>query len=316
MQPVCVIIPTMRRTEGVTRALRSVFAQTDLSTRPVSIVVVDNDPAETARQAVESLRSGSPFPLAYRHEPRPGVATARNSALAETPAPLIAFLDDDEAASPGWLAALLQAQEQTGADAVFGPITGRVPEGTGWASAYLERFFGREGPASTGLINHGYGCGNSLMVRSTALPGPAPFDTGADQTGGEDDALFAALQTRGGRFGWAADAWVEEFAPPHRATMRYALARAFAYGQGPSQTAAKARDWAGVARWMVIGTAQAAVWGLAAIGLTAVAHPRRAEMMDRAARGLGKLFWMKGFEPRFYGARELRRLETISPSAA
>jgi succinoglycan biosynthesis protein ExoM len=316
MQAVCVIVPTMRRPESLARALRSIFAQRGLGARPVSVVVVDNDPAATARLPVETLRPESPFPLAYRHEPRPGVATARNSALAETDAPLIAFLDDDEAASPGWLAALLQAQEQTGADAVFGPIAGRVPDGTGWASGYLERFFGREGPTSTGLINHGYGCGNSLMVRATALPGPAPFDIGADQTGGEDDALFAALQARGGRFGWAADAWVEEFAPPHRATMRYALARAFAYGQGPSQTAAKAQEWAGVARWMVIGTAQAAVWGLAAIGLTIVAHPHRAEMMDRAARGLGKLFWMKGFEPRFYGARELRRLETISPSAA
>lgn len=316
MQAVCVIIPTLRRPEGLTRALRSVFAQTGLGSTPISVVVVDNDPAGTARATVEALRADCPFPLVYRHEPRPGVATARNAALLETDAPMIAFLDDDESASPGWLAGLLAAQTQTGADAVFGPITGRVPDDTGWAAAYLERFFGREGPASTGLIDHGYGCGNSLMVRATALPGPSPFDTGADQTGGEDDALFAALKARGGRFAWAADAWVEEFAPPHRATMRYALARAFAYGQGPSQTAAKARDWPGVARWMAVGVAQAAVWGLAAIALTVVAHPHRAEMMDRTARGLGKVFWMRGFEPQFYGARELRRLQAITPSAA
>lgn len=316
MQAVCVIIPTMRRPESLARALNSVFAQADLGDRPVSIVVVDNDPTGTARATVEGLRPGCPFPLAYRHEPRPGVATARNTALLETEAPLIAFLDDDEAASPDWLAALLEAQSRTGADAVFGPITGRVPQTTGWATPYLERFFGREGPASTGLINHGYGCGNSLLVRATALPGPAPFDPGADQTGGEDDALFAALAARGGRFGWAAEAWVEEFAPPHRATMRYALARAFAYGQGPSQTAARTGNWPGVMRWMIIGAIQTVVWGLAAIGLTVMAHPERARMMDRAARGLGKVFWTRGFEPRFYGARELNRLDRISPSAA
>jgi hypothetical protein len=40
-----------------------------------------------------------------------------------------------------------------------------------------------------------------------------------------------------------------------------------------------------------------------------MASPKRAEMYDRTARGIGKLFWMKGFEPRFYGARELARLE-------
>ena len=316
MQAVCVIIPTLRRPESLTRALVSVFEQADLGDRPICIVVVDNDPIGTARATVEGLRSGCPYPIVYRHEPRPGVATARNTALLETDAPLIAFLDDDEAASPGWLAALLEAQSRTGADAVFGPIKGRVPQTTGWATPYLERFFGREGPASTGLINHVYGCGNSLLVRATALPGPAPFDPDADQTGGEDDALFAALKARGGRFGWVADAWVEEFAPPHRATMRYVLARAFAYGQGPSQTAARTGNWPGVMRWMIIGAIQTVVWGLAAIGLTVMAHPGRARMMDRAARGLGKVFWTRGFERRFYGIRELHRLERISPSTA
>jgi succinoglycan biosynthesis protein ExoM len=316
MQAVCVLIPTMRRPESLARALRSVFAQEGLNGRTVSIVIVDNDPAGTARATVDTVRPECPFPLAYRHEPRPGVATARNSGLAETDAPLIAFIDDDEAASRGWLAALLRAQEATGADAVFGPIVGRIPDESGWAAAYLQRFFGREGPVSTGVIDHGYGCGNSLMVRATALPGPAPFDASADQTGGEDDALFAALQARGGRFGWAHDAWVEEFAPPHRATMHYALSRAFAYGQGPSQTAAKARDWPGVFRWMLIGAAQTVVWGAASVALTLIAHPRRADMMDRTARGLGKVFWMRGFEPQLYGARELRRLDAVSPSAA
>ncbi len=316
MQDVSVVVPTMRRPECLERALRSLFVQTGVRDRLESIVVVDNDPAGTARETAARLSGESPCRLVYRHEPRPGVATARNAGLAMTEAPLIAFLDDDEAASPEWLAALLAGLKQTGADVVFGPIRGCVPQGTGWATPYLERFFGREGPTQTTLIDHAYGCGNSLMARATALPGSAPFDASADQSGGEDDALFAALQARGGRFGWAADAWVEEYAPPHRATMRYALSRAFAYGQGPSQTAAKARNWPGVVRWMAVGAVQTGVWGLAAIGTTLIAHPSRAGLMDRAARGLGKVFWMKGFEPRFYGARELARLDRVSPSAA
>ena len=43
MQPVSVIVPTMRRPESLERALRSLFAQTARD-RP-AIVVVDNDPA-------------------------------------------------------------------------------------------------------------------------------------------------------------------------------------------------------------------------------------------------------------------------------
>lgn len=309
MADVAVIVPTLRRPESLERALRSLFTQTRVSERVLEIVVVDNDPAGSAAAAATALRASSPWPLVYVHAPRPGVATARNAGLAATRAPLIAFLDDDEAAAPGWLSALLEAQAATGADAVFGPITGRAPDAAPWLTPYLERFFGREGPAETGLITAPFGCGNSLMLRSSALPGSAPFDAGTDQAGGEDDALFAALASRGGRFGWAADARVEEFAPAHRATLNYALARAFAYGQGPSQTAAAAKDWPGVARWMVIGAGQTVVWGAVSAALTVIASPKRAEMYDRTARGIGKLFWMKGFGPHFYGARELARLE-------
>jgi succinoglycan biosynthesis protein ExoM len=78
---------------------------------------------------------------------------------------------------PAGSSALLQAQSQTGADVVFGPIRGRVPDNTGWTTAYLERFFGRDGPTQTGLTDDIHGCGNSLMVRATALPGEAPFDS-------------------------------------------------------------------------------------------------------------------------------------------
>jgi succinoglycan biosynthesis protein ExoM len=312
MADVAIIVPTLRRPESLERALHTLFLQTAVGDRISEIVVVDNDPAGSAGAGIEALRPQSPWPLAYVHAPRPGVATARNAGLEATRAPLIAFLDDDEAASPGWLAALLKAQEATGADAVFGPITGRAPQAEAWLKPYLERFFGREGPKATGLIDTPFGCGNSLMVRATALPGPAPFDVASDQAGGEDDALFAALRARGGRFGWAADAMVEEFAPAHRATLKYALARAFAYGQGPSQTAAASRDWPAVLRWMIIGAGQTVVWGLAAAVLTLIRSPGRADLYDRTARGVGKFFWMKGLEPHFYGAREVARLNRVT----
>lgn len=316
MGDVAVLIPTLRRPEGLAAALASVFAQEGVGGRLREVVVIDNDPAGSARDGVAALAGQAPCPLIYRHASRPGVATARNAGLAATDAPLIAFLDDDEIASPGWLTALLDAQAATGADAVFGPIQGRAAGAAAWLTDYLETFFGRAGPGRDQLIDQPFGCGNSLMVRATALPGPAPFDAGADQAGGEDDALFAALKARGGRFGWAADAWVEEVAPPHRATLRYALARAFAYGQGPSQTAAAGRDWLGVVRWMVIGAGQTVVWGaLAAVGFLTM-RPQRAAWLDQAARGFGKLFWVKGLEPHFYGAREVARLDRSARQAA
>ena len=307
MRDVAVIIPTLRRPDSLERSLRSVFTQTGSLQRVAAIVVADNDPQGSAAPLIERLRAEAPVPLTYAHAPIPGVATARNVGLSATDASLIAFLDDDEAASPGWLAALLSAQTQTGADVVFGPIRGRVPENTGWTSTYLERFFGRDGPRETGLIDDIHGCGNSLMVRATALPGEAPFDVAMNETGGEDDRLFTALSARGGRFGWAADAWVDEFAPTHRATLKYALTRAFAYGQSPTQLAAARRDWPGVVKWMIVGLVQTGIWGAASLLAALLRRPNRAYTYDRCARGLGKVFWTKGFEPKLYGAAMLKR---------
>jgi glycosyltransferase involved in cell wall biosynthesis len=313
---VAVVIPTLRRPESLTRALRSVFCQRGLEGHAVEIVVVDNDPAATAAAPVEALTPVSPFPLHYVTAPRPGVATARNAGLAATDAPLIAFLDDDQEAGPGWLAALLKVQVTTGADVVFGPITGVAEGAPAWARAHLDAFFGREGPSDDRLIDKPWGCGNALLVRATALPGPAPFDVAADQLGGEDDALFARVKASGGRFGWAAQARVSEIAPPHRATMAYALRRAFAYGQGPSQEARTRGDWPAVAKWMIVGAVQTVLWGAVAAGLWLLRRPARAHALDRAARGLGKVLWAPIFEPRFYGAQELARLERLSPSGA
>lgn len=314
MARVAVVIPTLRRPESLGRALRSVFAQTGLAGHAVEVVIVDNDPAGTAAAPVDALRPHSPFPLTLVAAPRPGVATARNAGLQATDAPLIAFLDDDQEAGPEWLAALLAAQAGLGADVVFGPIRGVAEGAPDWARAHLDAFFGREGPSGDRLIDRPWGCGNALLVRKTALPGPAPFDVAADQSGGEDDALFARVKASGGRFGWAALAWVSEIAPPHRATMGYALRRAFAYGQGPCQDARARGDWGGLIKWMAVGGVQFAAWSLVAGGFWLLRRPARARAMDRAARGLGKVLWAPMFEPKFYGARELARLERVSRS--
>jgi glycosyltransferase involved in cell wall biosynthesis len=307
-----IVMPTLRRPDSLARAIRSVLAQRGLDDLQIELVVVDNSPEGSAREGVAELGSSAPFPVRYVHEPSPGVATARNSGLARASGALIAFLDDDEEAHPGWLAALLAAHREHGADVTFGAIRGRVPEGSGWATAYLERLFSRTGPERSGVVVKPWGCGNSLMTRATALPGPAPFDTAMDQVGGEDDVLFSGLTDQGRRFVWAPDAWVWEHAAPHRATLGHAVQRAFTYGQGPSQTAAFRGDRLGVAKWMIIGAGQAAVYGAAAAVLWLLRHPRRADLLDRAAQGLGKVLWMPWFEFRFYGAAEVARSDAAA----
>jgi glycosyltransferase involved in cell wall biosynthesis len=267
----------------------------------MELIVVDNDNAPSARAIVQAAAAKAPFPVIYVHEPRPGVASARNAAMAQVRAPFVAFLDDDEEAPQGWLGALVRAQAAFEADVVFGPVRGAAPQSAGWRRAYLERFFSREGPPFSCVIEQPYGCGCSL-VRVAALPATAaPFSLAQNRFGGEDDLLFAQMKARGAHFAWAPDAWVLEHPAPERLTLRYALRRAFAYGQGPAFAGWRRRDWPAVAFWMTVGAVQTPVYG----GLAALkwlqGAPDRAFALDRAARAAGKLLWFPPFKPSFYG---------------
>ncbi|MDR7230055.1 hypothetical protein J2X45_001136 [Caulobacter sp. BE264] len=303
MARVTVMIPTQRRPDGLAVAARSVFGQVGVDFADLELVIVDNDQVPSAKPVVDALSKGAPCPVIYVNEKRPGVAFARNAGMARASGDFIAFLDDDEEAPSGWLAALLAAQERYDADVVFGPVRARAPDHINQHREYLERFFSREGPAEAGVIDRHYGCGDSLIRRS-ALPDPvAPFAAERNHIGGEDDLLFGHMGAAGKRFAWEPAAWVWEDPVPSRLNLGYTIQRAFAYGQGPSAhcAAAEPRDTVGVARWMVIGLGQAAAFGLIAAVKWAVRAKDRAEWLDRAARGLGKTLWWGPFKIQFYG---------------
>ena len=89
-----------------------------------------------------------------------------------------------------------------------------------------------------------------------------------------------------------------------RTTLDYTLRRAFAYGQGPSAACASGSpvNLPGIVFWMIVGAGQAAVYGVAAGFLWLVRAPHRARMLDKAMRGLGKVFWGGPFKQAFYGS--------------
>ncbi|MDB5440130.1 MAG: glycosyltransferase family 2 protein [Caulobacteraceae bacterium] len=298
---ISIIIPTQRRPGGLSVAARSAFAQIGVDPARLELVIVDNDAVPSAESLVGSLAAEAPFPVRYVHEARAGVANARNAAMSAAQGELIAFLDDDEEAPTGWLAALLDAQARYGADAVFGPVRARAPHADPAHRPYLEAFFSRPGPEQAGVIDHYYGCGDSL-VRRAAMPDPkAPFDAIRNHIGGEDDLLFGTMKANGAVFAWEPAAFVWEDPVAARQTLGYAIPRAFAYGQGPSSHSAAHGDPFGVARWMMVGLVQAAAFGALAGVKWLVRAGDRAQALDRAARGLGKTLWWGPFKIHFYG---------------
>ncbi len=302
---VCVIIPTFRRPKGLATAMASIATQVAQNLR-LDMIVCDNSPEASARSQVEAFALTAAFPVRFVHEPATGVANARNTAVAACTSDFIAFLDDDEDAPTEWLGRLTQVQAQFDADVVFGPVDARLPDDISDAlyDGYLHSFFSRCGPDNSQLLDSYYGCGNSLIRRSV-LP-EVPFNVQHNEMGGEDDQLFYGLMTAGNSLAWAADAPVFEDVPAGRARLSYTLRRAFAYGQGPSYTAAVRGKPLACARWMIQGAGQCVVFGIWGGALRLIGSPKAAARLDKAARGFGKLIWFPPFKIGFYGQALLK----------
>ena len=136
-----------------------------------------------------------------------------------------------------------------------------------------------------------------------------------NESGGEDDILFARIQAAFGRFAWTEDAHVWEHPPSDRVALSYTLKRAFSYGQAPITLARRAsnRPHASIMFWMLVGAAKTLWHGLQWSVLSLLQHPRRAFQLDAATRGVGKLLWW--VDVRFYGAAVLSSDAKLRPDA-
>jgi len=103
-------ICTYARPVLLTACLESLARQSVPAGLAVSIAVVDNEPQPVRRALVSGFADRCPFPVHYVHQPRRGIAPARNAILdraGELQADWIAMIDDDETAAPDWIEKLM-----------------------------------------------------------------------------------------------------------------------------------------------------------------------------------------------------------------
>ncbi len=218
-----VVIPSFNQPDGLLRAARSVFAQTLAKTNRFALVIVDNSPCATAGRAIETLRAECPTTVKMHavHEPRPGIANARNAAMGAVETDLVAFLDDDQAAPETWLEPLLATHEAFPARVLFGAVITALPDHVTKNRAYFSFFFGRQPRHERGYVTAYYGAGNALVDFSQVPGGEPYFDAAMNTSGGEDDLLFMRIERDGGRFAWSMDTHVFEY-PASPAAGRFA----------------------------------------------------------------------------------------------
>lgn len=221
-----VAICTYRRAE-VAAAVASVQAQALPADLTLTIVVIDNDVTDEARGRVEALAGQGPWPVGYVHAPAQNISIARNAAMASTRTRWMAFLDDDETASPGWIAALWAARE--GATAVFGPSHARYPEGApSWAAAC--DFHSSLLVASPASLETGIS-GNALIDLDFVRKHRLAFATELGKSGGEDTVFFMMMRQHGAHLAYVPEAVVTEHPALSRVAMPWVFRRKFRAGQ-------------------------------------------------------------------------------------
>jgi succinoglycan biosynthesis protein ExoM len=165
--------------------------------------------------------------LQYLHAPAQNISIARNAALMACRTRWLAFIDDDETATPNWLACLMAPRD--GAAAVFGPSVAIYGDNTPvWIR--MGDYHSNRVTARRGVIETGY-TSNALVDMNFVRAHKLEFDKELGRTGGEDTLFFYTMYRRGGRFAYAADAIVNEKVSPSRTNIKWIATRKYRSGQ-------------------------------------------------------------------------------------
>ena len=281
-----VCVCTYRRA-SLEQTLRSIRAQRGLKAQRLRVIVADNDNVASAEALAVRMAQTLGLSLRYLHAPARNISIARNACLEAVEAPLFAFIDDDEVATPDWLAELLEAQVRSGADVVFGPVRAIYSEA---APAWMRRadlhsiqpFFRR------GVIEGGYSC--NVLVRREAV-GELRFDPSLGRSGGEDTWFFHQMSMAGARLVFSPTAHATEAVNAPRAHLRWLMRRSFRAGQ----THARILLTKPLGRARLAGLAlMKAIYCLGSAGLSAPFASRRNRALVRGALHIGVLSKLAG----------------------
>ena len=203
---VTVAVCTRGRPESLELTLRS-LARLNYPEDKLDALVIDNAPDDDATKRVASK-----FPLCrYVVEPRPGLDWARNRAIQEARAAIVAYTDDDVEADPWWVRALVRHFENPAVMCVTGLVAPAERETIaqdlfeeygGFGRGFQRRFWtlGQQehwSPFPLGAGDFGTGC--NMAYRKALFDSIGPFDEALDvgtptHGGGDLDMFYRTLR--------------------------------------------------------------------------------------------------------------------------
>ena len=217
------VVPTSNRPDYLEVTLASLAAQ-DLDGE-YEVIAVDDGSRDRTPAVIDAAGVRS-----VRHDEPRGPNGARNTGVREASADLVAMVDDDVWAPPGWLRAITEgAARHPEAAALGGPIRARL-EGP------APRSCGRELPPITSLDlgrdDHPTDLvwSANMAIRRGAFDRIGPFDE-RFPTGGDEEDWLRRLRAAGGEIVYVADAWLDHRRAGDDARLRSLMRSAYRRGR-------------------------------------------------------------------------------------
>lgn len=219
MKPeVSVVVPVRDGAQSLPALLGSLAAQ-DLSDDRYEVIVVDNGSRDGSAEV------GAALGARVVSEPQPNRSRARNAGVRAAQADVLAFIDADCVAAPGWLSALLACRGR--APLMAGPVqieTHNPPNA-------IERFESAWRFDQEAGVRQGWAATANLLAERVAFDATGGFDTEYPHIG--EDVDFCVRAGRAGfALGYCPDAVVLHDAEYELSPL---IRRAFFHGYSASQ---------------------------------------------------------------------------------
>lgn len=226
----------------------------------LEVVVVDNNSKDGTAAVIAEVGRTLPFSTAV--ETIPGIAAARNRAVALATGDLLVWIDDDVLVDPGWLPCYVAAARAHPEAAFFGGPVRPYFEGTppSWVHALLldahQAFALREFPEEVVRIDSDHlPYGANFAVRRQVHE-RVPFNPALGRVGkeggclSEESAFFEAAMALGYQGRWLPDCPVRHVIPAERQTTRYLRGYYRIAGATPVGRATRSTTFLGRPRWL------------------------------------------------------------------
>jgi len=196
-----VAVCTRDRAQSIGATLDSLMRQTYQS---FEILVVDNAPSNDATERI--VRANYPN-VRYILEPHPGLDWARNRVIREAHGDLLAYIDDDAIADPGWVQSLVAAFDTPEVMCITGFVAPARLDNTaqelferfGYSKGFYRLDYNLRTPPPEPLFPykgyHGTGCNSAFrrgVFRAVGLFDPR-LDMGTPVPGGGDHDMFTRI---------------------------------------------------------------------------------------------------------------------------